>query len=100
MPYYTIFSLISIIVVVILDSISNIHLLRQYRFWIFMFIIIVLTLIFDNYAVQKGIYDFSPQMITGIRLPYSPLENSLFSFSFITSQVMLFEWYTQRKYKS
>ena len=96
-PYYTVFAFSSVVITIIIDLSSRNPLLRTRQFMYFMSIVLLLTALFDNYVVYKGIYDFHPDMILNIRIPYAPIENLLYSFSFVTAQVLVFEKITNHK---
>lgn len=91
MPSYFIFSIVGVLAVFAADHIFKTHLLKMKRFWIFQAIVFVFTLIFDNYAVANGIYSHNTNMITGIRLPFAPIEDFIFGFSLLYLNLMVYE---------
>lgn len=88
---YTFFALASVVIVIIFDYISKTRLIWQKKFWIFQVVVFTLTLIFDNYAIIRGIYAYDDDQILGIYLLYAPLEDFFFAFSLITLNLILYE---------
>ena len=97
MPIYTYNALNSVLLVLFLDKCLGTNLIRQKRYWKFMVLILGLTFVFDNYAVYIGIYAFNPTATLNIFLPYAPLENFLMSFSLVTANIIVYEWYYSKK---
>lgn len=97
MPEYTFFAFSSLVIILLFDYSAKTHLVRLKKFWFFHGVVFVLTLIFDNYAIYKGIYSYDSKHILGILLPYAPLEDFLFGFSLITLNLILYERKSNKK---
>lgn len=53
--------------------------------WWTLVILVILTAIFDNIIVGVGLVDYDPAKISGLRVPYAPIED----FSYTLGAVML-----------
>lgn len=53
--------------------------------WWTLSVLVVLTAIFDNVIVGVGLVDYDPAKISGVRVPYAPIED----FSYTLGAVML-----------
>lgn len=100
---YTIATLLSVIVVILLDQILGTKLFFQKKFWIFYIFVIVLHTIVDNYLNGRWwlnepiVGPYGDQFYSGIRVWHTPLENYFFGFSLITLNIILFEFYLKQK---
>lgn len=97
MNSYTLFAFTSVVIVFLVDTLLKTDLITNKKFWILQTVVFILTLIFDNFAVAKGIYYYDIDQISGIRLPYAPIEDFLFGFSLVTLNLIIYEWNTRRK---
>ena len=57
--------------------------------------LVLLTVIFDNLIVGLGIVDYSPEMISGIRVGFAPIED--FAYSLFAVILIPILWTLQNK---
>jgi len=99
---YTIATIFSVLVVVILDQLLQTKILWQKKFWIFFLFVIVLHTIVDNYLNGRWwlnepiVGPYGSQFYSGLRVWHTPLENYFFGFSLITLNIILFEFWTKK----
>lgn len=79
--------LLSVIVLAALALATGAFLRRQAPapLWWTLIILVALTAIFDNIIVGVGLVDYYPEKISGLRVPYAPIED----FSYTLGAVML-----------
>jgi len=85
--------------IVFLDKILGTNLISQNKFWIFQAVVALLTTIVDNYSSGRPIIIFSDTVISGIRIINVPIENYLFGFSLLALNLILFEYFSRKKYE-
>jgi lycopene cyclase domain-containing protein len=97
MKEYTLLAAISVLLVVALDFILRTRLLRIKKFWIFWAVMFVLMFIVNGFLTWRPVVIYGEGLYLGIRLFTIPIEDFLFGFSLITSNIVLWEFYTQKK---
>ena len=92
MKEYTIASLASVCVVVVLDRILKTGLMRRAEFWGLMAVMFGFKLIFNGYLTWRPIVLYGERFYLNIRFGTIPLEDFLFAFSMISLTVILWEF--------
>ncbi len=92
MKEYTIASVASVCVVVMLDRILNTRLMGRAGFWEFTAVMFAFLLLFNGYLTWRPIVLYGEQFCMNIRLGTIPLEDFLFGFSMISLTVILWEF--------
>jgi len=96
MKEYTLLAVISVLFALTLDFVLGIKLIRNKKFWVFWLIMFVLIFIINGYLTWRPIVIYGESFYLGIRLFTIPVEDFLFGFSLITSNIVLWEYYTKR----
>ncbi|NTU46996.1 lycopene cyclase domain-containing protein [Candidatus Roizmanbacteria bacterium] len=99
MKEYLVLDGIGFFIVLLLDGILKTHVLQRKKFWIFQFICAGLLTVVDNYLSGRPIILFSPQYLLNIHIGAVPIENYLYSFSLLTLNLILFEYFKNREKK-
>lgn len=55
-------------------------------------VLVVLTAIFDNIIVGVGLVDYDPELISGIRVPYAPIEDFAYTLGAVLLIPALWVW--------
>jgi len=92
MNEYTLLSSASVGVVIALDFVLRTKLISQWRYWVFLAVMFVFTLIANGYLTRRPIVLYGEHQYLGIRLDTIPLEDFLFGFSLITATIICWEF--------
>lgn len=87
---YTFFALLSVITAIILDKITEINLLKDKKYYLFLALIIFFKLLVNG-ALTAKIVMYNPAQITGFRIMTIPIEDFGFGFGMITLAVIVWE---------
>lgn len=94
MPSYTTLTVISVILVLLLDLWKTGFVFRK-KFWVFWIFVIILHTIVDNYLNGRWLSGvgivWKYQEFSGILIWHTPLENYFFGWSLITLNLIIFE---------
>jgi len=97
MKEYTIIAVIFVVLSLILDRILKTKLTSDKRFWIFWVIMIVISFIINGYLTWRPVVMYSEAQYLGFRLFTVPVEDFLFGFSLVTSNIAIWEFITRKK---
>lgn len=97
MKEYTLLALIFVLLAVAMDLILKTRLVYNKKFWIFWAVMFVLMFIVNGFLTWRPVVIYGEGFYLGIRLFTIPIEDFLFGFSLITSNIVLWEFYTQKK---
>ncbi len=81
---YVLLSLIVLLIIAIATAPVTKYLPIRPLAWTLL-VLVVLTAIFDNIIVGVGLVDYDPELISGVRVPYAPIED----FSYTVGAVLL-----------
>ena len=88
---YTLLAGIMIMLVFILELIwLKSGLLSRGIFWISLAIVTVFQLISNGYLTSENIVNYNPELISGARIAYAPLEDLFFGFALVS--LTMFVW--------
>lgn len=88
---YTLLAMVMIILVFIFElTVLKSDLLSLGRFWIAMAIVTFFQLISNGFLTSQKIVIYNPELITGVRIAYAPLEDLFFGFALVS--LTLFVW--------
>jgi lycopene cyclase domain-containing protein len=59
-------------------------------------VLLVMTAIFDNFIVGSGIVDYDPELISGIRIGFAPIEDFFYTLAAIVIIPSLWNWLRSR----
>lgn len=81
---YTLLAATGVIVAVVLDLfILRTKLLSQGRFWFAWAILVFFQLLTNGWLTGRGIVQYDPEMILGVRIAFAPIEDLAFGFALI-----------------
>ncbi len=100
MKEYTLISVISVIAAIALDTVLKTKLILNKKFWVFWAVMFVLLFIVNGYLTWRPIVQYGETFLLGIRLFTIPVEDFLFGFSLITSNIIIWEFCTKRAEKN
>jgi len=81
---YVVLSLVVLLAIALATARINRRFAPRPLLWTLV-ILIMLTAVFDNIIVGVGLVDYDPDKISGLRVPYAPIED----FSYTLGAVML-----------
>jgi lycopene cyclase domain-containing protein len=99
MMEYTILASASVILVIILDFVLGTRLVLDKKFLVFWFVMFILIFIVNGYLTWRPIVLYGDKFYLHIRLFTIPIEDFLFGFSLITSNIIIWEYITAREEK-
>lgn len=97
---YTVLASVSVILVIVLDFTLGTRLILNKKFWVFWIVMFVLIFVVNGYLTWRPIVLYGDPFFLHIRLFTIPIEDFLFGFSLITSNIIIWEYYTARIEKS
>ena len=81
---YTLLAASSVLIAVLLDLVVlRTRLLAQGRFWFAYAILVFFQLLTNGWLTGRGIVQYDPEMILGVRIAYAPMEDLAFGFALI-----------------
>ena len=96
MKEYTLLAVLSVLLAVTLDFVLRTKLVLNKKFWIFWAVMFVLIFVINGYLTWRPIVIYGESFYLGIRLFTIPIEDFLFGFSLITSNIVLWEYFTNK----
>ncbi len=91
MKEYTIMAMLSVVVVVMLDSRFKTRILKRPLFYVFFAVIIFFKFLVNGFLTGQNIVIYNPNTFLGVRLTSIPLEDFLFGFSMVTLSIIFWE---------
>lgn len=61
------------------------------KFWIAYAIVVFFQLLSNGYLTSQGIVLYNPDVITGTRIAYAPIEDLFFGFALVTLTMFIWE---------
>jgi len=99
MKEYTILAILFAVLSVILDRFLKTRLMSDKRFWKFWAVMFAVICVVNGYLTWRPVVVYSEAFFLGIRLFTIPIEDFLFGFSLLTSNIVLWEYFTKRNDK-
>jgi lycopene cyclase domain-containing protein len=96
---YTILASVSVILVIITDLVLGTRLILNKKFWVFWGVMFILMFIINGYLTWRPIVIYGDKFYLHVRLFTIPVEDFLFGFSLITSNIIIWEYFTARMKK-
>ncbi len=96
MKEYTLLSLSSVIVTVLIDKWSKVNLLKKNEFYLFLAIIFGFKLLVNGYLTGTEAVVYNPEYFMGLRLGSIPVEDFLFGFSLISLGIIFWEFFKEK----
>jgi lycopene cyclase domain-containing protein len=90
---YTLLAAVVLMVVFMFGiAVLQSQLFSQAKFWIAYGIVLFFQLVTNGYLTSQEIVTYNPEVITGTRIAYAPVEDIFFGFSLITLAMFFWEW--------
>jgi lycopene cyclase domain-containing protein len=70
--------------------------LPRYEILILTLVLLVLTAVFDNFIVGSGIVAYDPELISGVRIGYAPIEDFFYALAAVILIPSLWNWLRSR----
>jgi lycopene cyclase domain-containing protein len=99
MKEYTILAILFTLLSLLLDRILKTKLITNKRFWKFWLVMFGIICLVNGYLTWRPIVVYGEAFFLGIRLFTIPIEDFLFGFSLLTSNLVLWEYFTKRNNK-
>lgn len=96
MKEYTLLASISVLFAVTLDFVLRTKLIMNKKFWVFWAVMFTLMFFINGYLTWRPIVIYGESFYLGIRFFTIPVEDFLFGFSLITSNIALWEYCTNK----
>lgn len=97
MKEYTLLGLLSVLLTVGLDRLTQIRILKNREFYLFLAVILLFKLLVNGYLTGAGIVQYNPRFFLGARLGSIPLEDFLFGFSMVGLTIIFWEYFKGRE---
>jgi len=91
---YTVLASVSVILVIITDLVLGTRLILNKKFWVFWGVMFILMFIINGYLTWRPIVIYGDKFYLHVRLFTIPVEDFLFGFSLITSNIIIWEYFT------
>lgn len=99
MKEYTILAVLFAAASFILDRVLKTKLFGDKRFWKFWLIMLGIICLVNGYLTWRPVVIYGDAFFLGIRLFTIPIEDFLFGFSLLTSNIILWEYFTGKNSK-
>ena len=93
---YTALALAGWVAVALLDHALGTSLLATPRYWAFLGVVALLTLMCNGYLTARPVVHYDPAYQLDVRVLTIPIEDFLFGFALVTSVVSVYAWRSQR----
>ena len=93
MKEYTLLSVISVLLTLLLCRKSPARLLVRREFYLFMLVILFFKLLVNGYLTASLIVIYNPRFFLNIRIGSIPVEDFLFGFSMVTMTIIFWEYF-------
>jgi lycopene cyclase domain-containing protein len=94
---YTAAALVALLVAALIDlAVLRTRLLRRRAFWTAYAIVLVAQLVVNGLLTGLRIVRYNPDVITGARIAYAPVEDLLFGFALVLTTLSLWVWLGRR----
>jgi lycopene cyclase domain-containing protein len=93
MKEYTLISVLSVVLTVLIARKSASRLFDRREFYIFLLIILFFKLLVNGYLTSRLIVIYNPLFFLNVRIGSIPVEDFLFGFSMVTMTIVLWERY-------
>ncbi len=95
---YTALAALGVLGAAVLDlAVLRTNLLRRRVFWVAYAIIFGFQLLTNGILTGRGIVNYAPNSITGLRLAYAPIEDLAFGFSLVLQSQAWWVWWGRRR---
>lgn len=97
MKEYTLLSVLSVFLVLMLDIFLRTNLRKRKLFWFFILVIILFKFIVNGYLTGKNIVIYNPAFFMGLRIGSIPVEDFIFGFSMVSLTIIFWEYFRKQK---
>lgn len=89
---YTLLAAVVLIVVFVFGvAVLKTQLFSTGKFWIAYGIVVFFQLLTNGYLTSQEIVTYNPEVITGTRIAYAPIEDLFFGFALVTLAMFIWE---------
>ena len=96
MKEYTLLAVVSVVLVLILDFSLKVRIILNKAFWIFWMIMFVIIFVVNGYLTARPVVLYGSEYFSGFRIFTIPIEDFLYGFSLITSNIILWEYFSKK----
>lgn len=93
MKEYTILSVISVLLTVLMGRKSPSHIFQRSEFYVFLLIILFFKLLVNGYLTSQRIVIYSADFFLNLRVGSIPVEDFFFGFSMVTMTIVFWEYF-------
>jgi lycopene cyclase domain-containing protein len=94
---YTALAALGVLGAAVLDvAVLRTNLLRRRVFWVSYVIILAFQLLTNGILTGRGVVNYAPNSITGLRIVYAPIEDLAFGFSLVLQTQAWWVWWGRR----
>lgn len=93
MKEYTILSVMSVLLTVMMGRKSSSRIFQRTEFYIFLLIILFFKLLVNGYLTSQLIVIYSTDFFLNLRVGSIPVEDFLFGFSMVTLTIIFWEYF-------
>jgi len=97
MKEYTLLSILSVFLVLMLDIFLRTNLRKRKLFWFFILVIILFKFIVNGYLTGKNIVIYNPVFFMDLRIGSIPVEDFIFGFSMVTLTIIFWEYFRKQR---
>lgn len=97
MKEYSLLVLLALPPVILLDRWLGTRIFWRPSYWICLPLMCLGQLMVDGYLTWRPVFSYPERFICGVRLGRMPIEDLLFGIEFVTSVLIVWEFYRRRK---
>ena len=95
---YTVAAAVGVLAAVTLDlAVLRTRLVRRRVFWATYPIVFVFQLLFNGLLTGRGVVNYDPAAILGVRIAYAPVEDLVFGLALVLLTLSLWVWWGRRE---
>jgi lycopene cyclase domain-containing protein len=96
MKEYTLVSIGSVFVAILLNQLLKTGLFKRIEYYIYLIFIMVGEMVVNGLITAKGIVKYNSDFYLGFKIGTIPLEDFFFGFSMVTATIMFWEFFKKR----
>lgn len=96
MKEYTIISISSVFIAVLLNKLLKAGLFKKIEYYVYLIFIMIGELIVNGLITGEGIVKYNSEFFIGMRIGSIPVEDFLFGFSMVTVTIIFWEFFKKQ----
>ncbi len=92
MKEYTLISIGSVILTLLVDKLTGINIFKEKLFYLFLIIVLGFKLLVNGYLTSTNIVMYNSRFFIGLKVGSIPLEDFLFGFSMVSLGIIFWEF--------